>query len=229
MATPWSTVLARAKARYGLDRSTADAVHPDTFFLDRLNEILQEGGELGAFREEFTLNLPTTAAVTISSRIIRIIEGTLRIDYDGSGDYSLEPTFIDEATLRSVYGPVEHDDASEPLYYYLQRGSAADDSLRLILEPRSDTARTNGIKFQAQVYPTAVALTTDNLPLQVGEERFLIPGLCLAIAQAEANAGRPDAPIALWASEHAAAMQDWRDRIENSLRGRTRQVHYIPW
>lgn len=230
MATTLATLLSRSKRRYGLDASTDDDLLSNNLFIDRVNEVLQEAAEeCDAFREEFTLNLSGTVAKhTLSTRLLSIVEGTLRIDYDGSGNYSCEPERMDEGELREYFGPLESVDAGEPQYYYTQREAAADAALSLYLAPRSNVARTNGIKFWAQVVPTVLTATSDSLPVQVNEERFLIPGLIVALARCEFFRGRPDGPriVAQAEADWRQALAQWADVVGDSLDGSYRRIHH---
>lgn len=203
-----------------------DDLHTQQAFYDRVNEILAEFSSRDGFREEITLNLSGSSAVhALSARVNRIEDGTVRIDYDGSGSYSTEPELISEAELRASAGPLENEPASCPEYYYLARGVAADAMLNLVLYPRSDTARTNGIKFWAQVTPTAISALSDTLPVQQREERFLIPGICLALAEVEATRDPSRmGSVALWEGRWERAKTEYLDQVEDGLRGGSRRI-----
>src|SRR5438067_341989 len=66
------------------------------------------------------------------------------------------------------------------------------------------------------------------LNLQLGEERFLVPGICLALAETELSRGRRDAPVALWADRWERALTQYADVVEESLRGNRRHVRFVP-
>lgn len=228
MAT-WSALLQRARRRYGLESLADDALLNDLLFLDRVNEILREFAlKAGGFREEFTVNLPTTAAVALSPRVIRILDDTLRIDYDGDGIFEIAPQLVPEQTLRKWFGVLETADAGTPAYFYMQRGSTAESMVNLVLYPRSDTAQTSGIKLAARTTPAAITTGTDSLPLQEGEEPYLIPGICLALAETELSRGRKDAPIELWERRWEQAKTDYTDFVEDTTRVGRRVVQYLP-
>jgi hypothetical protein len=229
MATTLATLLSRCKRRYGLDSSADDDLLSNALFIDRVNEVLQEAAEFGAFREEFTLNLSGTVAKhTLSTRLLSIVEGTVRVDYDGSGDFTCEPERMDESELRAYYGPLENLEAGVPAYYYLQRELTADATLSLYLAPRSDTARTNGLKFWAEVVPTVLTATSDSLPVQISEERYLIPGLLVAASRCEFFRGRPDGPriVAQAEADWQQALADWADALGDTLDGGTRRIKH---
>jgi len=227
MPTTWETVRKRACRRYGLAPEVEDALLSVPLFLDRVNELLQELAQVGGgFREEFTLDLPTTAAVALSSRVLRVLDGTVRVDADGDGVFETEPEYAQEEELRACYGALENQPAGVPAYYYLQRGSAADAMVSLVLHPRAETARTGGLKVACRTSPAAVTAAADTLPLQAHEERFLIPGICLALAETELSRGRRDAPLALWDGRWEKALTDYADSVEDSTRSNSRRVIY---
>jgi hypothetical protein len=232
MATTWGTIINRAKRRTGLPIGREDELLRDLVFLDAVNEVLSEFAGREGFREEFTLNLSGTVAThALSARLIKIEEGTVRVDYDGSGNFSTEPERADESTLRDLYGSLENESAGVPRFYYTQRGTAADAMLNLVLFPRSDTARTNGIKFWAGVSVTNVAALTDNVPVQQHEERFLLPGICYCLALTEANQNPEKLPkVALWERLWDRAKTDYADLVEDGLRGGVRRIiHCDPY
>jgi hypothetical protein len=228
MATTWETVRKRACRRYGLAPEVEDALLSVPLFLDRVNELLQGLAQVGGgFRETFTVDLPTTAAVALSARVLRVLDGTVRVDYDGDGVFETEPELAQEGELRRCFGALESAPAGVPDYYYTQRGSAVTESasmLALVLHPRSAVARTGGLQMTCRVSPAAVTAGTENLPLQAAEERFLIPGICLALAETELSRGRRDAPVALWEARWEKALTDYADAVEDSTRGDQRRV-----
>jgi hypothetical protein len=228
VSTTLASVIARAKRRYGLDDATVDPFLSDTLFIDRVNECLKEAGEqAGGFREEFTLNLSSsTGRHALSSRVLSVVDGSVRVDYDGSGNFYTEPARSDEDELRHYYGALDQVAAGVPDYYYLQRAATVDAMLELVLFPRSDTARTGGLKLWALTVPADLTATSDTLPVQLTEERYLLPGLMLALAEAQANRGRADAPVAYWSSRWAQALTDWRTSVEVAQRGTLRRIHH---
>lgn len=230
MATTWETILKRAKRRMGLPLGREDALLRDLLFLDALNDVLAVFAGAEGFREEITLDLATAAVHALSSRVVKILDNTVRVDYDGSGDYAVLPARMDEAALRRALGMLENADAGIPAYYYTQRGSAADAMLSLVLHPRSDTARTNGIKLWAQVAAPAVSALTGSVPVQQHEERFLLPGICLALAEATAAADPKRAGLVpLWDARWEQAQRDYADLVEDGRRGSIRRIHHSPW
>jgi hypothetical protein len=228
VATTLDTVIRRAMRRYGLAPNAEDALLNQNLMVERVNELLQELADEGAgFREEFTLNLSSSTGVhALSSRVIRIEDGTVRIDYAGDGLFSTRPRQVEEPYLRRLEGSLEYREAGTPSWYYTQRGTVADAMLALVLYPQSNTARTGGLKLWARSYPAALVVTTDTLPLQLGEERFLIPGICLALAEVECSRGRRDAPLQYWASRWQQALTDFADVVEDGSRGNRRRIHF---
>ncbi len=223
--TTWGTFLDRAKRRYALTAGVADPQMGNELFLDAANERIQEllAGTEGA-RESFQVNLQATP-VALSNRVIRIIDRTVRIDYDGDGTAELQLDRIDEDELREAVGVLELEPVGTPSYFYVQRGSAADAMQKLATWPRSDRAVTNGVLFDARCHTAALVDTNSTLPLQLGEERFLIPGICLALAEYELAEGR-DAPVGYWARAWEKALTDFQDAVEESFRGNHRTIHY---
>jgi len=196
----WREVFDRAKRQYGLATDAEDLLLVDELFRDRVNDLLAELAQVGGgFREEFTLNLPPTALVALSSRVIRIQDDTLRLDCDGDGVFEVEPKRAQEAELRLLCGVLESVPASVPQYYYTQRGGAIGEMVQLALHPRSATARAGGIKFSALTAPAPITVpsalnealddsevevtVTDGTrfeagqTLQVDAERMLVTGI----------------------------------------------------
>lgn len=228
MSTTWDTIRRRAGARYGLAAGAEDALLNEPLFLARVNELLQEVAENArAFRQEFTIDLPTSNPTALDSRVLDLIEQTMRADTDGDGVYETEIGWADEQRLRREWGVVENLPAGTPCCYFTQRGSVAGAMLGLVLLPVPSTARTNGLKFSAYVYPAAITQASDALPLQLGEERFLIPGICYCLAQVEASRGRRDAPLAFWQAEWAKSLADWIEAVEETLQGDVRRIHRV--
>lgn len=219
MAT-WQQVFDRAKRRYGLATDTEDMLLVDGLFKDRVNELLSELAHVGGgCREELTLDLPTTPTLPLSERVIRIVDGTVRVDYDGDGSFEQEPKAVQEEELRAEHGVLENQAAGAPQHYYTQRGAVAGQMLNLVLFPRSDVARPNAVKLWARTTPAPIDEPDNELPLQQGEERFLVPGICLALAEAEASRGGQQAPVALWDARWERALRDYADLVEDGLRG----------
>ena len=110
MSTTWQTVYDRAKRRYGYTTGEEDSLLTDALFLDRVNELLaQMGDQAGGFREEFTLNLPlgtasSLGAIALSSRVIRIVDGSVRLDYDQSGSFTSQLA-IKAMTIGGLVSP----------------------------------------------------------------------------------------------------------------------------
>jgi hypothetical protein len=211
-----------------LESGQEDSLLSDLHFLDRVNELLRELAQAGGgFREELTLGLPTTPEVPLPSRVLRVLDGTVRVDQDGDGVYELEPLLVPEAELRAGLGVLETRPPGMPAYYYTQRGHAAGGMLALVLYPRSDTARSNGVQLAARVSPAEITGPTSELPLQEAEERFLIPGICLALAETELSRGNGRAPVALWDARWDRALTEYADLVEDSMRGDRRRVVYV--
>ena len=228
MAVTWEAVRRRACRRYGLAPEVEDALLSVPLFLDRVNELLRELAQVaGGFREELTVDLPLTAEVPLGGRVLRVLDGTVRVDRDGDGVYELEPLLVPEAELRSGLGVLENRPAGAPAYYYTQRGSAAGELVALVLYPRSDTEQVQGVKLTARVSPGEITGPESPLPLQEAEERFLIPGICLALAETELSRGRRDAPVALWDARWEKALAEYADLVEDSTRGDRRRVQYV--
>lgn len=226
MATVWDTLRRRAVRRYGLAPGAEDPLLNDPLYLDRVNELLQEAAETTrAFRESFTYNL--ASPTVLSNRILQVIEGTVRADLDGSGQYLTDLDRGDEQELRRVFGPLETVAASSPMFWHITRGDLADGELNLQLTPRPSQTVTNGLQLQAYVYPLPIVNLSDTMPLQVGEERHLLPGLCYALAQTEASRGRRDAPLAYWQAEWDRALAAWTDAVEDTLHGDFRRIHVV--
>lgn len=214
--------------RYGIKPGAEDSVLNDLLLLDRVNELLQEVAESArAFRLEFTLDLPTSNPTALDSRVLQIVERTMRADTDGDGQFETELEWVDEQRLRREWGASENVPAGVPGYYYTQRGGAAGSMLGLCLAPVPVTARTNGLKFSAYVYPSPIAAASDTLPLQLGEERFLLPGICYCLAYVEASRGRRDAPVAFWQSEWMQSLTSWTEAAEETLQGGIRRIHQV--
>jgi hypothetical protein len=202
-----------------------DALLSVPLFLDRMNELLQELAQVGGgFREEFTLELPATATAPLSDRVLRVMEGTVRLDYDGDGRYEVELQWAQEEDLRNCFGVLENAPAGVPAYYFTQRGSTGAGLLSLQLYPASDVVRAGGLRVSCRVAPAEVTDSASVLPLQTAEERFLIPGICLALAETELSRGRRDAPVALWDARWEKALTDYADLVEDSTRGNQRRV-----
>lgn len=230
MSTTLDVVAARCKRRLAIPDDASDPVWSDDLFLDLANEKLREAAEVvRGWREEFTLNLSGSSPLhTLSNRITRLTDETLRVDYDGSGNFTVWPRLEDEQALRRENGPLESVTASVPYAYYTKRADTVDAMLQLVLFPQSDTARTNGIKFSAEVYPVALTSTSDTLPVQQGEERFFIAGMLYGCAQVLFNQGRADgaALTGYWRGQWEQALTDWEEAVERSLSGTRRRVQF---
>lgn len=230
---PLSILLERAKRRYGYNTGEEDALLTDALFLDRVNECLMEMADAAdGFGEDFTLDLPlatpnSLGPIPLSLRLRRIEDLSLRIDYDGSGQFLTQPTQSFEQQLRVSHDTLEQHVAGTPRYYFTQRGLASA-PVNLILFPQSDRAVLGGIKFAASTYPPMLALPGDLVPLQQGEERFLVPGVCLALAETELSRGRRDAPVALWQARWQAALSQFSQDVDESNRGNRRRQLYVP-
>jgi hypothetical protein len=227
------TLMDRAKRRVGLVTGMEDDLLTQQLFLDRVNEILQEFAQWGdGFREELSVDLLSSSAVhPLSSRVLRVIPNTVRVDYDGSSSWLTEPERVTEELLRNYYqedsGVLENIAAGTPLYYYTGRGSAADATLALVLHPKSDRAVTSGIKFWAQTTPALLTVLTATVPVQLHEERFILPGICAALAQVEANRDSKRLPqLQFWEAKWERARTDYVDQVEDGLRGSTRRILY---
>jgi hypothetical protein len=227
MAVTWATLRARAQRRYGLAAGTDDPFFADALFLDAANDALKQLARNGAFVEDFSLNLSTSLLTNLGGRVLRVVDGTLRLDYAGDGQFLTVPERTTERALRSAYGALEVHAAGKPSFYYTRRGVASGAALRLGLFPRSDRAVVSGLAFSALVYPTPLALDADTLPLQDGEEDLLLPGILLTIAEADANRGRADGIVQLWAPRWREALASLADAVEDSRRGDSREVVYI--
>jgi hypothetical protein len=204
-----------------------DALLSVPLFLDRVNELLQELAQVGGgFREEFSLTLPAGAEVALSTRVLRVIDGTVRVDHAGDGTYAVEPQLAQEEELRACFGVLENAGPGVPAYYFTRRGSTADGMLALVLHPASDVQRADGVRLACRVAPAEVTAADAELPLQAAEERFLIPGICLALAETELSRGRRDAPVTLWDARWEKALADYADLVEDSTRGERRRVIY---
>ncbi|MGV3720083.1 MAG: hypothetical protein ACO1SX_04155 [Actinomycetota bacterium] len=224
MAT-WQQVFDRAKRRYGLATDTEDLLLVDGLFMDRVNELLSELAHVGGgCREELTLDLPLSPTLPLSERVIRIVDGTVRVDYDGDGIFEQEPKAAQEEELRAEHGVLENQSPGAPQHYYTQRGAVAGEMLNLVLFPRSDLARAGAVKLWARTTPVPISGPANELPLQQGEERFLVPGICLALAEAEASRGGQQAPVALWDARWERALRDFADLVEDGLRGDQRCI-----
>jgi hypothetical protein len=231
MALTWETLYARAKRRYGLEVGGEDNLLVDRLFLDRVNEVLRElAAPSGAFREEFSLALTAASLHALDTRIISVIEHTVRIDYDGSGDFLTELDFADEQTLRRQYGALENEPAGQPEYWYPLRGATTDATLRLALFPPSDRAVSPGIRFSARVVPAELTLPASTLPVQAGEEGLLIPGICMCLAEVELSRGSQGAggKLEMWERRWNEAKTAFADRVEDGLRAGRRRIHYLP-
>lgn len=232
MAT-WDTLKKRATRRYGLLVDREDELLNDALFLDRVNEIFREWAIMsGGWREEFTINLSGSSPLhTLSTRVVNIVENTVRCDYDSSGEYEYELPHRDETLLRTEYGVLETWDAAVPNCFYLQRGvSNSDGMLKLVLFPQSDTAVTNGIKFWAEVTPSEITATSTVLPVQESEEPHLIAGICMALAETEFSRGDAGARarVDLWEQRWAAGKKAYADAIADSRRAGPARVTYVP-
>jgi hypothetical protein len=227
MATAASTLFDRAKRRYALVAGTDDPQLSDALLLDILNEKLREVAREGrAFREDLTLNLETDGVHTLPTRVLGVVQGTLRVNADGGSSYYTEPSFVDESRARDLYGAVENWPSGTPQYYYLRRVATADAVMELVMVPTPSQAVTSGVKASVYVTPTLIALVATNVPVQDDEETHLLKGLCHGMAEAEMTAGRVDAPIlAYWAGKWEEAKALWIDQIEESQRGAVRQIH----
>lgn len=229
MPVTWASVRDRAKDRYGLARSS-DQLLTDELFLGRVNELLADFADVGkGFRESFTLNLSgSSRAHALDERVRQVIEGTVRVDYDGSTQFRNHLRFLGELGLREAFGDIELTPASVPAYWYVQRGMASGSTMNLMIYPQSDTARTGGLKLEARV--TAAAVTEgSSLPVQLGEERFLIPGICLALAECELSRGAQGAggKIELWERRWEQALARYADLVEDGTRGDRRRIHVV--
>lgn len=228
MATTVEDMMGRAARMYGWHAGVEHEVFTHKYFVDRLNERLAEmADKAGGWREEFTINLATTMNHALSLRVIRIIDNTVRVDYDNDAVFELEPQLISEDELRNSHGVLDSYDASSPSYYYTQRGSTSADPWNLMLFPKSDTAVTNGVKLWARTTATVITAIGDNLPLQQGEERILMPGLMYSFAQTELNRGVKGAPVGYWQDEWKKALDDMIDRVEDGMRGSHRRVKHL--
>jgi hypothetical protein len=229
-AITWETLFGSAKRRYGLAARIEDGLLTDQLFLDRVNELLRELALVAPFREEFTVNLPTTAILSLDTRIISIVDQTVRADYSGSGNYELELDYCAEQTLRRLDGVLENVPAGTPAYWYTLRGSAGDASLRMAIHPRSDQAVTNGLKFSARVVPAAITAADSKIPVQDAELPYLIPGICVCLGEVELSREvvAADRKIALWERRWKESQTAFADAIEDSLRTGRRRIHYLP-
>lgn len=223
----FGSLMAQARRRMGLQANIEQAPFTDPLFYDRVNEILRAFAHEGGYREEFTLNLSGSSAVhALSSRVVQVIENTVRVDWDGSGAYATTPCAADEDALRARYGVLEIEAASIPEFYYTQRGATADAMLNLVFFPRSDTARTSGVKFWARCAPAAVTGPSTSLPVQDHEVPLILPGLCLALAEAGLSAGLTTFnDVGLWEGRWERALRTYADTIEDSQRSGPRTVH----
>lgn len=228
MATTWEAVRRRACRRYGLAPEVEDALLSVPLFLDRVNELLQELAQVGGgFREEFSLTLPAGATAPLSDRVLRVLDGTVRLDYDGDGRWEVEPQPAQEEDLRSCFGALENATPGVPEYYFTQRGSTGAGMLSLQLYPPSNVERADGLRVSCRVAPAEVTEAASVLPLQAAEERFLIPGICLALAETELSRGRRDAPVTLWDARWEKALADYADLVEDSTRGDRRRIIFV--
>lgn len=226
----WATIFDRAKRRYGLATDVEDGLFVDRLFLDRVNELLAEMATTAeAFREELTLDLAATATLALPENVVRVVEDSVRVDYDGDGTYELEPELVQERTLRRAVGNPERVAAGPPEQYYTQRGSAAGAMLSLVLFPRPGVAVTDGVLLSAVVTPEEITGPESALPLQRHEERFLSPGICLALAEAELSRGAAGAAgkVEHWRGQWEVALRDFSDLVEDGQRGDARGVVYV--
>jgi len=231
--TTFQTLFDRAKRRYGLTTDEEDAVLVHPLLYDRVNECLQRMAEgTSAFEQEFQADLPVGSGIGLSSPIVcsnllyDIVDGTLRIDYDGSSQWLFEVYLQDDHELRERFGPLEVVGNGTPLYYYVNRGSGAASMFNLFLFPASDRAVTGGVRFRGSVYPPPITGPTDTLWLQKGEERFLIAGIALGMAEAEASRGRKDAPLALWDKRWEEGLDQFYTVVRQNVQGTRRKIHY---
>lgn len=228
--TTAETLGKRAARRYGWRPGVEHDLFTEPYLIDRLNEILADfARESGGFREEMTLDLKTVSAHPLSGRVIRLIGKSVRIDYDGDGEFGLEVGFKYEEELRHLYGPLENYDASSPSFYYTQRGNLADAAWQLMLFPASDTARADGIKFWARTSAPVLTAIGDKMPLQQNEEHLILPGFCVAFAETELSRGDNGAGAKLqyWAAAWEKSKEKMVDIVEDGLRAERRSVIYL--
>ena len=195
-----------------------------TRLVNRAHRVLAE--KAFVYQKTFTTNLTTgssgVSAIAADTTVIDVDRHQVRAQISSTWR---RLTYRAESELLDSYGPFEEVSNGSPLWYFTRTSTTASQHYEIVVVPGSDTAVTNGFKYQAWVQPSDLSADTDTPVMQTGLHDHIIPVTCHLMARLAASRGDAAAPVVYWEEQARQAMLETK-RIVNRLRqGNTRRVH----
>lgn len=220
----------QAAADYGLPWSnTPDPLFGQNRMTAFVNKAHRElAVEARLYRRTLTADLPAA-----SSGLSTVAINALAWEVDRekvmvlNGSEWVPVRWRDEDTLRAAYGPFENDGGSDlPAYFFMRTSDTANSHRQLCLFPGATAAVTNGLRYDAWMYPDDLSTDTSEPvfgPTALHSE--LLPIICLHMAMFEASGGRRDAQVAMWADRARKAIENVKHKTGRLRTPGTRSAH----
>lgn len=215
-----TTLIQTSKGLYGLEKTaTQDGLFTDSVMTDMVNlahqsfasvarpyyKTLRTTLPLGTTATEDNPDVTGTSVVTLDPTVIEVDVYSVRVGTSGLASWRGLPFKPMKEILKAATdGAIENTPLnSTPTHFFLRPGAADNAGRVLEIYPGLSAQVTNGVKYNAWVYPPDLGLPTDKPELQPAEHYRLLPWICWQMALLERSRGRDNAPVAEW---YAVAM-----------------------